>query len=291
MIAERRKILTMLHEHKITVDESEELLDSLEYTSDAPPEPAIEIITEDVRTQEVINYARRAASGNAPVLIVGEPGTGKELVARMIHQCSPRRENMFLSFGCGLPPEVLLESELFGHVRGAFTGAAQSKAGFIEQVDGGTLFLDEVSSLPMNIQTKLLRFMDTREIQRLGDTKIMRADVRIIAATNRNLQDEAKAGKFSKDLLQRLSVIVPEIPPLREHPRDIPLLVNYFLEKYAQPLNKPIPAVSPEAMDAFMNYSWPGNVRELYNVIQSATTMHTGDTIQLGDLPAMFVKQ
>ncbi len=291
MMAERRRVLIMLHENKVNVEEAEELLDALEQTVEQEPEPEVEIITANPRLQQVLELARRAGSSDAPVLIVGEPGTGKELVARLIHQNSPRKNGPFVYVNCGaISPETLLESELFGHARGAFTGAINQKIGLIEKANGGTLFFDEISELPVNLQAKLSRFLRAGEIQRMGDTNLIHVNSRIIAATNRNLQSEVVANRFRKDLFDSISIVLLEIPPLRERTEDIPLLADYFLKKYAKQYNKNISGISPEAMGVLMTYSWPGNARELYNVIQSALVMCRSDTIQVEDLPSAITK-
>lgn len=289
-MTERRRVLTMLHEHKISIEEAEGLLDALEQTIEQTAEPEVEIITANPRLQQRLDIARRAGSSNAPVLIVGEPGSGKELIARLIHQQSLRRNGNFIYVNCALLPETLLESELFGHERGAFTGAIHQKIGLAERGNGGTLFFDEISNLPMGIQMRLLRFIDTGNFQRCGNTVLTSADVRIIAATSKDLKAEAEAGSFHRALLDRLNVIKLEVPPLRERAEDIPLLIDYFLKKSAKQYNKAVPSITPEAMSVLVSYQWPGNARELYNVIQGALVMCRGDVIQAGDLPDALMK-
>jgi DNA-binding NtrC family response regulator len=292
MIAERRKVLTMLHEHRINVDEAEGLLDALEQAPEPAPEVKVEYVTADPKVQEILDHAQKAAASSAPVLIVGESGTGKELVARMIHVNSPRREKPFLALNCASVPESLIGSELFGHERGAFTGAVRSKMGALERVDGGTLFFDEISALPMDVQAKLLRFAQDGEFERIAGIKTIRADVRLVAATNRDLQAEAQAGRFRQDLFYGLSVVLLEIPPLRERAEDIPLLVDYFVKKYAMQYDRSAPTIAPQAIDALTAYHWPGNVRELSRAIQSAVVMSRhGEAIRVEDLPDALTKE
>jgi two-component system response regulator AtoC len=218
------------------------------------------------------------------ILIHGETGTGKELVARAIHQSGPRRAQRFVALNCSAIPDTLLEAELFGHVRGAFTGAIASRQGRIEQADKGTLFLDEVATMPMALQMKLLRVLQEREFERIGDGKAIKVDVRVIAATNANLAKMVKAGTFREDLYYRLNVIQVELPPLRERKEDIPLLVQHFVTKYATSGSKPM--VSQEAMRRLMAHQWPGNVRQLENVIERAIALLGGrTTIEAADLP------
>lgn len=205
---------------------------------------------------------------DAPVLIVGESGTGKELVARAIHQMSPRSQSPFVVINCGAIPETLLESELFGYVRGAFTGALRDKPGLVEEAKGGTLFLDEIGDLALPLQAKILRLVQEKEFRRVGDLRIRYSDVRFVSATNRQLEEEIKAGRFREDLYYRLKIISLEIPPLRERKEDILILVNHFLKIYGPKMGKPHAFISPEAMERFLAYDWPGNIRELQNEIQ-----------------------
>jgi DNA-binding NtrC family response regulator len=285
MMSERRKVLTMLHENKIDVDEAEGLLDALEYAPEQVPEPKVEYITANPKTQKVLDYARKAASSSAPVMIVGESGTGKVVLARLIHQESGRRDKPFVYVNCMSLPEILFEADLFGYERGAFTGANQRMEGFIEQANGGTLFLDSIDELPMSLQVKLLPFVKTGEFRRMGSTEMMQADVRLVSITNKDLQIEIQAGRFSQDLYDCLSVIGLDIPPLRERAEDIPLLANYFVRDYVAQSGRSIPAIAPEAMDVLTAYAWPGNVRELSRVIQSALVLCDGDTIEVKHLP------
>lgn len=291
MIAERRKILTMLHGHKINVDEAEGLLDALEHAPEPAPELKVEIITANPKLQKVLDDIKKIAPSNSAVLIIGESGTGKELIARAIYQASPRRDKAFIPVNCAGISETLFESELFGHERGAFTGAMSRKVGRIEMADGGTLFLDEIGALPMNLQAKMLRFLETGEFERIGGTQTIQVDIRLIAATNKDLQAEVDANRFREDLFHCLNIISIESPPLRERMEDIPLLTDYFLKKHATRHNKAILTIAQEAMDVLMAYDWPGNVRELYNVIEGAVVLCGGDTIQVEHLPEALTKE
>lgn len=292
MIAERRRVLTMLHERKISVDEAEGLLDALEQTPEPAPELKAEYITANPRTQEVLDYARKAALSDLPVLIVGESGTGKWVLARLIHQNSPRRDRLFVIFNCALSSsETLLESELFGHERDAFTGAVDRKMGLVDQADGGTLFFDGIGELPMSLQVKLLQFAETGEFRRIGSTEVTRVDARLIAITNKDLEAEVQAGRFRQDLLDCLSVILLEVPSLRERPEDIPLLADYFLKNRAIQSGQSIPTIAPEAMDVLMAYSWPVNARELARVMERALVLCDGETIRVEHLPDALAKE
>ena len=236
--------------------------------------------------QEVFELIRRVADSPSNVLITGESGTGKELVAKAIHYNSDRRENPFVPVNCAAIPEQLLESELFGHVRGAFTDAKADRPGLFEEAQKGTIFLDEISELPLMLQAKLLRAIQEREIRRVGSTKSVSVDVRIIAATNLNLAEEVKAKHFREDLYYRLNVIELRLPPLRERRDDIPLLVESFLRKCAKTNRKPLEGISESALALLIDYSWPGNVRELENIIERAVTLARGEKIMPEDLPA-----
>ncbi len=227
---------------------------------------------------------RQVAPTSAPVLITGETGTGKELVARALHALSPRRERRFVAVNCTALPETLLESELFGHVKGAFTGAIRDKRGLVEEADGGTLFLDEIGDVSPVFQGKLLRVLQEGEFQAVGETRVRRADLRIIAATNQQLQDKIERGTFRADLFFRLCVIPIHLPPLRERKDDIPLLVDHFLKKHAQRLGKEVPELSAEALNQLLHYEWPGNVRELEHVIERTLILSRGRTLTPEDL-------
>ncbi len=236
--------------------------------------------------QAVFDLIRRVADSPTNVLITGESGTGKELVAKAIHYNSDRRHAPFVPVNCAAIPEALLESELFGHVKGAFTDAKMDKRGLFEEAHTGTLFLDEISELPIMLQAKLLRAIQEREIRRVGATKPIAVDVRIIAATNLNLAEEVRAKRFREDLYYRLNVIEIRLPPLRERREDIPLLVDAFLKKCAEARGKQVQGVSEAALALLVDYAWPGNVRELENVIERAVTLSRGDKIVPEDLPS-----
>jgi len=228
---------------------------------------------------------RTVASAQSTVLIYGESGTGKELVARAVHSCSPRATEPFVSINCGAFPETLLESELFGYVKGAFTGANQNKRGLFEVADGGTIFLDEIGEMSLTMQVKLLRVLQERCVRPVGGTNEIAIDVRVIAATNRDLERQVAENTFREDLYYRLSVIPVTVPPLRDRCEDLPLLVNHFLRKYAPAAGKSISRVKPAALSALANYDWPGNVRQLENTIERAVALETTDELQV-ELPA-----
>ncbi|MCU0585443.1 MAG: sigma-54 dependent transcriptional regulator [Desulfobacterales bacterium] len=251
----------------------------------ATPAPA-GIIGESAAMQTVFNAIRKAAAVKANVLITGESGTGKELVARAIHYRSDRAAHPFVPVNCGGIPEGLLESELFGRVKGAFTGATDTRAGFFQTGHKGTLFLDEVSETSLPMQVKLLRVLQEKEICMVGSAKPQAVDVRIIAGTNKNLQTLIAAGRFREDLFYRLHVINIELPPLRLRQGDVLLLTRYFATRYAEEMSRPTPRFSDRALETFTRYSWPGNVRELENLIQRLIAMSEGDTIDAPDLPA-----
>jgi DNA-binding NtrC family response regulator len=244
-----------------------------------------QIIYRNPKMEELINMVARVSASRATVLIQGESGTGKELFARLIHKMSPRSEKPMIVVNCSALPETLLESELFGHERGAFTGATARRKGRFEEADGGTLFLDEIGELSLPVQVKLLRFIQEREFQRLGGNQTIRSDVRIISATNRNLEDRVKDGRFRDDLYYRLNVVVMNIPPLRERKEDIPSLIQHFIESFSSENKKEIRGVSSEAMDLLLKYDYPGNVRELENVIERAAVIARDPVISIRDLP------
>ncbi len=243
-----------------------------------------EIVGHSPKMQRLFEVIDSVLDSDATVLLQGESGTGKELVARAIHYNGARKERPFLALFCGSLPESLLESELFGHKKGAFTGAVSDKKGLFEAAHGGTLFLDEIADLSTKIQTQLLRVLQEGEIKRIGETQIRKVDVRIIAASNKELSEEVKAGRFREDLYYRLNVINIRIPPLRERPTDIPLLANHFLDKYASRNRKEIKGFSPEAMQRLTHYTWPGNVRELENTVERAVVLSKGTLITVDDL-------
>ncbi len=235
-----------------------------------------------VRVFEVI---AKVAETSSTVLISGESGTGKELAARSIHYNSPRKDRPFVAVNCGAIPANLLESEFFGYVKGAFSGADRPKKGLFEEADGGTLFLDEVSELPLDMQVKLLRALQEEEIRRLGESSSRKVDLRVIAATNRNLQEEVAAGRFREDLFYRLNVIALRLPPLRDRSDDIPLLARHFVDKTVKRQGLTAKKISQEAVRALVQHPWPGNVRQLGNVIEQAAVMSEGASITLADLP------
>jgi len=243
------------------------------------------IIGKSGRILEVFDTIRKISDSPSTAMITGESGTGKELVARAIHFNSLRRDKPFVSVNCGAIPEGLMESELFGHVRGAFTGAVANKIGLFSAGEGGTLFLDEITEIPPLLQVKLLRAIQTREIRRVGDTKDMKTDVRLIAASNRNLEDAVRDGILREDLYCRLNVIPIQLPPLRERREDIPLLVAHFLQKFGKDLGKEARGVAPEAMIVLERYHWPGNIRELENVLERAIVLGAGDVLGIESLP------
>jgi len=244
-----------------------------------------EIIGKSKAMEEIFYIMDMVSETNANVLITGETGTGKELVARAIHRKSTRSSKPFIIVDCTTIPENLIESELFGHEKGAFTGATDKKIGLMEFADGGTVFLDEVGELPMSLQKKFLRFLQEKEFQRIGGTSRIKVDVRIISATNRNLEKDVKESVFREDLYWRLNVVRINLPPLKERKDDIALLVNHFLKKSAKENNKPIPQLEPEVMDALISYDWPGNVRELANVIERAIVLSSSGIISMKYLP------
>jgi DNA-binding NtrC family response regulator len=235
--------------------------------------------------EKVYRLIEKMSGISSNVLIVGETGTGKELVARAIHYNSERSDRPFVAVNCGALTESLLESELFGHLKGAFTGAIANQEGFFRKADKGTLFLDEISEVSHGLQVKLLRAIQEREVIPVGSREPLRFDVRLIAASNRLLEDEVKKGTFREDLFYRINVITIPLPPLRDRKEDVPLLVNHFLQKYAQRLGKPSVKILREAMQALVNYDWPGNVRELENMIERAVALCEEDLIERTDLP------
>jgi DNA-binding NtrC family response regulator len=236
--------------------------------------------------EELFARLRVVAPARTTILVVGESGTGKELVANALHHNSPRRGRAFVALNCGAIPREIIESELFGHERGAFTGALVKRVGRIEQAHGGTLFLDEVSEMPPDLQVKFLRVLEEKRVTPVGGNESRDADFRLVAATNRDLRAEIDAGRFRQDLYYRLSVVTVEIPPLRERRDDIPLLVERFRDVFAKEHDRAVTGVTPGALTALVGYAWPGNVRELKNVVESAVLFAAGPRIDLGDLPA-----
>jgi DNA-binding NtrC family response regulator len=261
----------------------------------------VELLTEEVgeryrmvvgqssKIVEATELTRKAASSRSTVLLLGESGTGKEIFARAIHSWSERIDKPFIPINCvGLSRE-LLESELFGHEKGAFTGATDLKKGKMEFAQGGTVFLDEVGDISAEIQTKLLRFLQEREFDRVGGTKSIQVDVRIIAATNRDLEQAVRDGRFREDLYYRLNVIPINLPPLRERKEDIPALIQYFLQRFAKEAKKSFTEVRPDALEKLVGYGWPGNVRELANVIERGVVLGEGPKLRMRDLPGRIL--
>jgi DNA-binding NtrC family response regulator len=235
--------------------------------------------------RDVYALLEKAAQVDATVLLLGETGTGKELAARAIHYHSARREHRFVAVNCGALPAELIESELFGHARGAFTGAATAKAGLFEEARGGTLFLDEVGELPLPAQVKLNRALQEKEIRRVGESTPVKIDVRIVAATHRDLREEVRAGRFREDLFYRLNVIAVTLPPLRDRAEDVPLLAAHFLDKHARALRRTLLGFEPETLLRLAGHGWPGNVRELENTVERAVAVASGERIGVADLP------
>jgi len=243
------------------------------------------IVSKNEKMQKIFDVIKKVAQYRSTVLITGESGTGKELVARALHYNSDRSQNPFMPVNCGAIPENLLESELFGHAKGAFTDAIRTKKGLFEEADGGTLFLDEIGELPGQLQVKMLRVLQDGEIRRIGESKSIQIDVRIVAATVKDLQKEVNEGRFREDLFYRLNVLPIHIPPLRERKEDIPLLIRHFIGKYNQILNKNVADIDHSGLEALMNYKWYGNVRELENTVERAIVLCDRNYIQLENLP------
>jgi two-component system response regulator PilR (NtrC family) len=240
--------------------------------------------------QRLFELLKRVAPAKTSVLITGESGTGKELVARALHHLSPRAEAPFVAVNCGAIPDALLESELFGHVKGAFTGAHADKPGLFATANGGTLLLDEIGELSREMQVKLLRVLQERTVKRVGGVSEEEIDVRVVAATNRDLEAEVERGGFRRDLFYRLNVIQLQLPPLRARREDIPLLVEHFVKKHAAALGRTITGVEPDALAALVDYDFPGNVRELENLIERAVTLEPGERITRASLPELTKK-
>jgi len=249
------------------------------------------MVGESSPMKEVYRFLSRVAPTDATVLVGGESGTGKELVARAIHRNSPRTSRPFVAINCAAIPEGLLESELFGYERGAFTGAQRQKKGRLEMADGGVVFLDEIGEMAPSLQVKLLRVLQEREFERLGGARPISVDIRLIAATNKDLAHAVKAGTFREDLYYRLNVVSVVVPPLRERPEDVPILAEYFVSKFAVKCKVKAKKISPEAMSGLMNYDWPGNVRELENAIERALVLGVSDTIRPEDLPESVLEK
>jgi len=249
------------------------------------------IVGQSPKMLELYRLLEKVAPTKTNILITGESGTGKELVAKAIHYNSPRKDKPFVTLNCGAIPESLIESELFGHMKGAFTDAVSTKKGLFEVADEGTIFLDEISELPLMMQVKLLRVIQDKEFKRVGGTEDIRVDVRIISATNKDLEEAVREKRFREDLFYRLNVIQIKLPPLRERKEDIPLLADHFLKKYCEELGKSITRISPEALQFLMNYDFPGNVRELQNIIERAVALETGSQLSLENLSSYLENQ
>jgi DNA-binding NtrC family response regulator len=253
--------------------------------SEIEPEDCHGIVGNSAVMRQVFRLIAKAAPMNANVLISGESGTGKELVARAIHYAGPRSSAPFVPVNCTAIPDSLLESELFGHVKGAFTGAKASRAGFFQIADGGTIFLDEIGDASLNLQSKLLRVIQSKEIFMVGSSQVRKVDTRIIAATHKDLAALVKKGHFREDLFYRLNVIDIHIPPLRERPEDVPPLLNYFVSLYCREMKQKPPTFSDKVLEALINYSWPGNIRELENLLQRLLVIVEDELIDVTDLP------
>ncbi|UCC41889.1 MAG: sigma-54-dependent Fis family transcriptional regulator [Candidatus Aminicenantes bacterium] len=271
------RVLDKLHTHRASKAQTQK-----------PPSIRHGLIGDSKAMCKVLNAVEKAASSSATVLITGESGTGKELVARAVHYNSPRASAPFVPINCGGIPESLLESELFGYVKGAFTGATETRAGFFQTAEGGTIFLDEISDTSLSMQVKLLRILQDKEVFMVGVRHPQKVDVRIIAATNKDLLSLVKKDVFREDLYYRLNVITIDIPPLREREEDILLLVRHFANKFAKEFGKPAPRFSENALQVLNSYYWPGNARELENIIQRLVIMSEGDIIDVPDLPSLM---
>jgi len=252
--------------------------------------PPVYLTSEETAVQRTLAIAFKAAESSASILILGPSGTGKSVLAREVHQRGAHKDNAFVTVSCPSLSRELLESELFGHVKGSFTGAISDTVGKVATADGGTLFLDEIGEMPLEIQPKLLRLLQEREYERVGETRVRRANVRVIAATNRNLAEEVKAGRFREDLYYRLNVITLSLPGLRDRPADFTRIATGYLEFFSRRIGKKIKGFSAGVTESFARYPWPGNLRELRNVIERAVILSTGDEIALEDLPEEFTE-
>lgn len=279
-LAEAREVVRGALEMRRVKRENRELKTRVEHLSGQGT-----IITQDLGMQRLLETARQLAGTDCSVVIHGESGTGKEMLARFIHQNSRRREEVFVAFNCGALHEELAASELFGHEKGAFTGAQARKIGLIEAAEGGTLFLDEVAEMPLLMQVKLLRVLQERELLRVGSTSPVKIDVRVVAASNRDLQAAVEAGQMRQDLYFRLNVVTLTLPPLRERRDDIPLLAYYFLRKFAAIMDRPVREISADAMQRLVEYDYPGNVRELSNFMERGVALASSEILDVEHLP------
>jgi two-component system response regulator AtoC len=272
-------------------EERERLRDEVESLRSAVGSGAAspDIVAESPAMRAALDVIAKVAAHRTTVLLTGPSGTGKEVIARELHRLSPRSAAPFVAVNCAAIPEALLESELFGHMRGAFTGAVGDHAGLFEQSAGGTLFLDEIGDLPTPLQAKLLRALQDGEIRRVGDRAVRRVDTRVVAATARELEGEVREGRFREDLFYRLNVVSVRLPPLSERPEDVPPLIRHLVARHARRLGVPVPRIAPDAMRALLDHPWPGNVRELENALERAMVLARGDEIQLDELPSAIL--
>ncbi|MFC1538123.1 sigma-54-dependent transcriptional regulator [Candidatus Latescibacterota bacterium] len=278
-------ILNRIQEKRQLIRENEMLKEKIRKAAHFP-----DIIYKSEAMKEVLSIASRVSGSHATVLITGESGTGKELIARAVHETSARMNKPFIAVNCSAVPENLIESKLFGHEKGAFTGADKRRIGSFEQADSGTLFIDEIGEIPLNLQVKLLRVLQERKLERVGGNESISVDVRIVAATNRDLEKEIVNGSFREDLYYRVNVVHIAIPPLRKRKADIPVLAEHFVSLYAREHSKNVHSLSREALDTLVKYSFPGNVRELSNMIEQAVVLTRDETITLLDLPIRVSK-
>ena len=287
---EGKKLLDFDYNYKkVVVQKSDR--NSIDVEKDKKQAKIDGIIGESEEIQEIFKLIEKVSYSDSTILVNGKSGTGKELVAKAIHKSSRRSNGPFIPINCGAIPENLLESELFGHVRGAFTGATSQKNGKFELANGGTIFLDEIGDMCPDLQVKILRVLEEKEFERVGGCKSIQSDVRIIAATHRNLSEEVKKGTFREDLYYRLYVIPIELPTLTERKTDVPLLISYFLEKFNLMNNSEVAGISENALTAMMAYSWPGNIRELKNLIERIVVLKREGTIKSSDLPENIVEE
>ncbi len=284
-IDEVKLIIKNVLERKTLRQENLQLRHALKSQSDFT-----QIIGKSDKMRKVLELVEKVADNKSNILITGESGTGKELIARAIHYNSTRKDHAFVTINCSALPETLLESELFGHMKGSFTGAISNKPGLFETADRGSILLDEIGETSLAIQVKLLRVLQERELRRVGGTKDIKVDIRIIAATNRNLEDLIGEGKFREDLYYRLDVIPIHLPPLRERPEDIPLLADHFLQKYKASLEKEVDGISPEVVRLLSQYEWKGNVRELENILERAVALTSNNTLSMEDFSGILMK-